>query len=384
MTPAARLNAAIAILDRILAGDAAEQALTSWARGNRFAGSGDRQVIRDHVFDALRRKRSFAHLGGAQTGRGLILGQLRAAGADVAALFTGQGHAPAPLSAEELAHQPGPMADAVRLDCPDWLWPLMQDSLGAAAEAVLARMQHRAPIFVRVNLRRATRDQAIARLQAEGIQAVPHPLAPTALELLQGGRKLRATQSFLGGSVELQDVSSQAVICALPDLKGANVLDYCAGGGGKALAMAALGARVTAHDANLARMQDLGPRAERAGARIAVTGAPRGQFDLVLTDVPCSGSGSWRRAPAGKWLLDRQMLDSLLHRQAEILTQAAALVRPGGWLAYATCSMLRGENQDQIAAFVQRVPGFAQARDLRLTPLDGGDGFFMALMQRES
>ncbi|MFN4056569.1 MAG: RsmB/NOP family class I SAM-dependent RNA methyltransferase [Roseinatronobacter sp.] len=382
MTPAARLSAAIEILDRILAGGAAEQALTSWARSNRFAGSGDRLVIRDHVFDALRCKRSFAHIGGSETGRGLVLGMLRTTGSEIGALLTGQGHAPAPLTQAEETYHPAPMPDPVRLDCPDWLWPMMLDSLGAETAPILSRMQSRAPVFVRVNLRHKQAMQAVEILRREGIMAQPHPLAPTALEVTEGARKLRQSRAFADGLVELQDAASQAVIAVLPDLQGLRVLDYCAGGGGKALALAARGAQVTAYDADPARMQDTGPRAARAGVRIALTDRPEGQFDLVLADVPCSGSGSWRRAPQGKWLLDADGLARLLSIQSEILDRAACLVRPQGWLAYVTCSLLQCENDHQITGFLARNAAFQLVQRLRLTPLDGGDGFFLSLIKR--
>ncbi len=384
MTPSARLSAAIEILDRILAGAAAEQALTSWARNNRFAGSGDRLVIRDHVFDALRCRRSFSHLGGAETGRGLILGLLRAQAADVAALFTGLGHAPAPMSQDETVYTPQPMPDPVRLDCPDWLWPAMQRSLGADTEEILTRMQERAPVFLRVNSRHKLARNVGDVLRADGIEAQPHPLAPTALEVTSGARKLRLSRAFDEGLVELQDAASQAVIAALPEMDGLRVLDYCAGGGGKALALAARGARVTAHDINPARMQDIRPRAARAGVQIATTDQPSGQFDLVLIDVPCSGSGSWRRAPQGKWLLDPAGLAQLQRVQAEILDRATQFVGPNGWLAYATCSLLDVENDEQVTSFLSRNQKFEQVHRLRLTPLDGADGFFLSLLKRKS
>lgn len=383
MTPAARLNAAIAILDRILSGAPAEQALTSWARGNRFAGSGDRAAIRDHVFDCLRCQRSFAHRGGDATGRGLVLGLLRNQGVDPASLFTGDGHAPAPMSEGERNFNAGPRPDAVALDCPDWLYPALQTSLGTDCAPVLRLLQQRAPVFLRVNLARTTPPHAIAALRADNIAAEPHPLADTALLVTDNARQIRNSRAYAEGLVELQDAASQAVIAALPDLRGMRVLDYCAGGGGKSLALAARGAKVTAHDANPARMQDIAPRAARAGVAIATTKTPQGKFDLVLTDVPCSGSGSWRRAPAGKWALTEESLSALLVAQAEILDRAAMLVRPDGWLAYVTCSLLKAENADQVDAFVQRNPQFDPQNTLRLTPLDGGDGFFLATIKRK-
>ncbi len=383
MTPAARLDAAITILDRILAGIPAEQALTSWARASRFAGSKDRAAIRDHVFDVLRCKRSCAHLGGSETGRGLIHGLLRQSGQDPATLFTGEGHAPAPLSEEEVHHSPDPMPELVALDCPDWLAPALRASLGEAFAPIMQALRHRALVFLRVNTGRMTRAEAIKTLKEDGITTTPHPLAPTALEITANPRALRQSRLYRDGLVELQDAASQAVIAALPQLKGARVLDYCAGGGGKALAMAALGADVTAHDAHPQRMADLPARAARAQAWITLSDSPSGPFDLVLTDVPCSGSGAWRRSPAGKWSLTPARLSELHRLQAAILDQVAPRVRPGGSLAYATCSLLRSENAGQIAAFLSRAPEFERAAEHRFTPLDGGDGFFLAILTRK-
>lgn len=382
MTPAARLQAATEILDLIVAGRPAEQALTGWARSHRFAGSKDRAAIRDHVFDCLRCKRSFAHLGGAETGRGLVLGLLRAGDQDVAGIFTGQGHAPAPLQPQEADHAPGPMPENVALDCPDWLAPDLREALGADFAPILQRLRQRAPVFLRANTARASLQQAREALARDQIDTKPHALAPTALEITGNPRKLRQSAAFAEGLVELQDAASQAVIHALPDPGGMQVLDYCAGGGGKALALAALGAQVTAHDATPARMQDLPARAARAGTKITLVDVPRGTFDMVVTDVPCSGSGSWRRAPAGKWSLTRAGLEALCQSQAQILHDAAARVRAGGWLCYMTCSLLRAENAAQIDAFLAAQPAFRLIRQRQFTPLDGGDGFYVAVMQK--
>ena len=328
MTPAARVSAAIEILDRILAGEPPEPALTNWGRAHRFAGSGDRQAIRDHVFDGLRRRASWAALGGEATGRGLMLGWARETGVE-AQIFTDAPHAPGPATTP-----PRPASPTEALDCPDWLAPGLQAALGADFAPVLQALQARAPVFLRVNLARTTRQAAALLLQEEGIATRPCAV-DTALEVTAGARKIQASEAYGQGMVELQDLSSQAVVAALGPLKGLKVLDLCAGGGGKALAMAALGARVTAHDAIARRMADLGPRAARAGAKIATTDRPEAlaPFDLVLTDVPCSGSGSWRRDPLGKWALTPARLAETLRLQAEILDRAAGLVRAGGVLA---------------------------------------------------
>jgi 16S rRNA (cytosine967-C5)-methyltransferase len=379
MTPAARLQAAIEVLDQILGNTPAEQALTRWARNSRYAGSKDRAAVRDIVFDALRCKRSFAHLGGAMSGRGLILGALRMQGQNPAEHFTGIGHSPPPLSDAEAHNTSAPMPDNVALDCPDWLAPHLRSSLGANFAPVLRALRQRAPVFLRINAARTTQDHAISLLASDEIEVRPHPLAPTALEVCTNPRAIQQSAAYLDGLVELQDAASQAVIAALPPLQNMKVLDYCAGGGGKALAMAACGACVTAHDANPARMQDLPHRATRAQASITTTTCATGVFDLVLTDVPCSGSGSWRRSPAAKWSLTQDQLQALHRMQTKILDMARTHIRPGGLLAYVTCSMLDSENSHQISAFLERHADFALVKELRLTPLSGGDGFYLAL-----
>lgn len=385
MTPSARLSAAIEILDRVLAGTPAEQALTNWGRSSRFAGSGDRAAVRDLVFDALRCRRSFAALGGPG-GRGLILGGLRDAGADVAALFTGEGHAPAALTEAEATGQPEP-APLEALDCPDWLAPRLQDSLGADFAPVMQALRHRAPVFLRVNSALTTLAGAQQRLAAEGIATEPHPLADTALRVTEGARRVHASAAFAEGLVELQDAASQAVVAALPLATGQSVLDYCAGGGGKTLAMAARARlKLFAHDADAGRMRDLPVRAKRAGAQVTVLGPAaverQAPYDLVLADVPCSGSGSWRRAPEAKWALTEERLQALCVIQGEILDRVAPLVAETGHLAYATCSLLAEENARQIDAFLARHPGWERRLERRFTPLDGGDGFFLAILAR--
>jgi 16S rRNA (cytosine967-C5)-methyltransferase len=383
MTPAARAAAAIAVLDRWEAGEPAEAALTRWARGARYAGSGDREAVRDLVFTAIRRARSSRALGGPG-GRGLLLGLARAAGTPPQG-WTGEAHAPPPLTAAEAARLVEPLPElprGERLDCPDWLLPLVDAALGPAADPVLDALRDRAPVVVRANAARGDRETAAARLAAEGIGARPHPLAPWALELTEGARRLRTSRAFAEGWVEPQDAASQAVVAdfAAGLAPGAAVLDYCAGGGGKALALAALGHPVTAHDADPGRMRDLPARAARAGTPVALAPTPRGRWPAVLADVPCSGSGSWRRAPEGKWALTPARLAELVALQGAILDRAAALVAPGGRLGHATCSLLEVENGAVAAGFLGRHPGWRLLRARSWTPLDGGDGFHLSVL----
>lgn len=387
MTPGARVAAAIEVLDAVLAGEPAEKVLTTWARGHRFAGSGDRAAIRDHVFEALRCRRSCARVGGADTGRGLMLGALRLAGRDPAELFTGEGHAPPPVAPSETGAPLETAPEAVRLDMPDWLMPPLKESLGADLEAVLSALRGRAPVFLRVNVARTDVARAGAKLAEDGVGTRPHPLADTALEVVENPRRVQGSHAYREGLVEIQDAASQAVCAALDVAPGMRVLDYCAGGGGKALALAARGAEVVAHDADPRRMRDLPKRARRAGARVKIVEpgglGDVGAFDLVLCDAPCTGSGAWRRSPEAKWRLTPDRLAELQRIQQDILVNACKLVAPGGRLAYATCSLLAQENGQAVAGFLARVPGWRRRKEHRWTPLDGGDGFYLAILARE-
>lgn len=394
MTPEARISAAIEILDSVITGEAAERALTGWARRHRFAGSSDRAAIRDLVFDVLRKRRSCAALGapgkGREDGRALIIGLLRMRGQDPAALFTGSGHAPAPLTGDERAADGLPalaaLARPVRLDYPDWLDGPLSRALGDDLDPVMALLRQRAPVFVRVNRRKASREQARAALGDDGIATRPHPMAGDALEVIENPRRIRNSAAFRDGLVELQDVASQAAVAFVEPPRAGRILDYCAGGGGKALALAALSdARIFAHDAAPPRMNEIDMRARRAGVEIAKLTNPdkAPPNDLVLCDVPCSGSGAWRRAPAGKWSLSPRRLADLIRIQAEILDRAARLVARGGRLAYVTCSLLVEENESQIQGFCDRNGCYRLVKQRRFSPLDGGDGFFAALLERK-
>jgi len=386
MTPGARIAAAIDILDGVVSGANAEQTLTTWGRKNRYAGSGDRAAIRDHVFTAMRCWRSYAWLGGADTGRGVMLGLVRAQGIDPETIFTGEGYAPKMLDASESTQEPLTNAPrAVQLDLPDWLIPELERSLGADLDNICETLRHRAPVFLRANRLITTRQGAIDALAKDDIDAIAHPLCATALEVTRNPRRVQNSDAYKRGLVELQDAASQAIVDMLPKAK--HVLDYCAGGGGKSLALAAQGdIRIFAHDIQPDRMRDIPTRAARAGTTINVIEpgdiAAHGPYDLVFCDAPCSGSGSWRRAPQAKWQLTQDRLEELLGVQFDILNKAAGHVAPGGTLAYATCSLMKCENQDQISRFLQENPDWQLNSDHSFTPLSGGDGFYVACLSR--
>lgn len=387
MTPGARVSAAIEILDAMAEGLAAEQALTRWARKSRFAGSKDRAAVRDHVFDVLRNRRSAAHFGQGADGRALMIGMLRQQGADLEALFNAQGHAPAVLSAAEQSKVAPPEDKGTLWNLPDWLLPEFERALVEKAEAAANLLQQRAPVCLRVNMARTDLATAQKRLAAEGVETRATDVAPTALIVTEGARRIRNAACYLEGWVELQDGASQAVVAGLPQAK--RVLDYCAGGGGKALALAMdAQCEVFAHDVDPRRMADLPARAERAGATVQMLETARleGQapFDLVLCDAPCSGSGAWRRAAEGRWVLTQEKLNDLNVIQDEVLEHAKALVAPQGVLAYATCSLLSCENEDRVVAFLARNPEWVCTQQQRLDLSGEADGFFVAHLTRAS
>jgi len=401
MTPAARVQAAIDVLDSWAHGETGlDRVLTGWGRANRYAGAGDRRAVADLVYDAVRRLRSALWLAGAGAelppppalpkgpGRAALIGSLRLDGRDPAELFTGAGYAPAVLiPAERTAPPLEDAPEAVRRDLPDWLMPHLAEIPGPA----LYRLRSRAALHLRVNRLKSVVDVAIARLAEDEITAVPGPLSPTCLTVTHGARRVARSRAYAEGLIEIQDATSQAVADLAAARPGETVLDYCAGGGGKALALAAAmggAGQLIAHDVAPARLAALGPRAERAGARIETIGpdglAPlAGTCDLVLVDAPCSGSGAWRRNPDTKWRLTPDGLAGLVETQTRILAEAARAVRPGGRLVYATCSLLPAENAAPVAAFLAGGPGFAPEGPGRLwTPLDGGDGAYAQILRR--
>ena len=387
MTPGARIAAAIEILDQIYSGLATEQALTRWARGSRYAGSKDRAAVRDHVYDVQRRRRSLAYLGQGETGRALMIGLARHQGWPLETLFNGEGHAPTALtSQEEVAPQSPAAEQAVRWNLPDWLVQEFESSLGEAASDAAQALQDRAPTTLRVNTARMDVAAAIELLGEDGVIVERNPQAPGALTLTDGPRRLRNSRAYLDGLVELQDAASQAMVARLPD--AARVLDYCAGGGGKALAIAMRpGVEVFAHDIDPARMADLPDRAARAQVEITALSAAEvtqhAPYDLVLCDAPCSGSGTWRRAPDAKWHFTPDRLAELTRLQQDILRRAAGLTAPDGALVYATCSVLRQENEICIGTFLDNTPGWGCELQQHWPISTENDGFFVAHLTRE-
>lgn len=437
MTPAARLSAAIEVIGTILAERRpAADVLKDWGRGHRFAGSGDRAALSSLVYDALRRRASAGWIMGGESPRALVLGTLRLArGLDVeaiAALCDGARFAPEPLSEDERAKLDAASLDDapayVRGDYPEWLDASLASVFGEARAEEGTALAERAPLDLRVNTLKGAVDKATQ--QISHLDPTPGQWSPLALRiaLSSDGKAPPVTvePAYIKGLVEVQDEGSQlAAILAAPP-RGGQVLDLCAGGGGKTLALAALmdgAGQLYAYDDDLRRLAPIHERVQRAGAHNVQVRSPRGKgaaraevlddlegrMDLVLVDAPCTGTGTWRRNPDAKWRMRPGALAERVKEQVEILDAAARFVKPGGRLAYITCSLLDEENVDQIRAFVTRHPAFrsippAEAvlalgergialreaalerpEGLLLTPRrTHTDGFFIALMVREA
>jgi 16S rRNA (cytosine967-C5)-methyltransferase len=424
VTPAGQIAAAIELLAAIDATPArpADGTANDYFRARRFIGSSDRRAISDRVWRIFRTHRRLAWwLADKPTPRLLVAASLLLDGgalADVESTFTGGRFAPVPLAPSEqltlrrlqgrtLDH--ASMSDAVRLEMPDWVLPLLSERLDTAE---LAALLQPAPLDLRVNLLKTTREAASAALAAEGLEATPTPLSPWGLRI-EGRRQVTTGPAFRAGLVEIQDEGSQLVAALTGARPGLRVADLCAGAGGKTLALAMMmqnRGQLVACDVSVARLDAAVRRLRRAGVhnveRHLIEAGDKwakrraGTFDRVLVDAPCTGTGTWRRNPDARLRLMEADLAELLPKQAAILDQAATLVRSGGRLVYATCSLLSEENEDQVTAFLTRHPGFAlvplarawpggappNAGDfLALTPArHGTDGFFAAVIERRA
>lgn len=428
MTPSARIAAAADLLDAIaVAPERPADAVTNaFFRARRYIGSADRREVAESVWRILRSQRRLAWwLDDSAASPRLLLGAalllLDAAPAErLTNLFAGGRFGPAPLSPAELAalarleghtlDHPA-MPAAVRREVPDWLLPHLAARFGSALDAELAALLQPAALDLRVNTLKATRDEARSALRGEDIPAEPTPLSPWGLRV-DARRSVVGAKAFRAGLVEIQDEGSQLVAALVAARPGMRVADYCAGAGGKTLAIAACMANrghLAACDVSAARLVGAAKRLRRAGVcnaemHLLESGdkwAKRraGGFDRVLVDAPCTGSGVWRRNPAARLRLSEAEVRRVAGEQAAILDRAAPLVRNGGRLVYATCSLLIEENEAQVSTFLARHLEFrplplsaawpgpgappSEGAHLFLTPRrHDTDGFFAAVMER--
>ncbi len=431
MTPAARLSAAMEVLGDLASRHRpAAQAIRDWGLSHRFAGSKDRAAIASLVHDTLRRRAGAAWLMGSDAPRALVLGMLALMrGHDVdaiAAMCDGSRFAPEPLSAAERARlaDPAVTADAppwVAGDYPEWLDEAFAQAFGDDRIAEMQAQAARAPVDIRANT--LATDRSALQDALAHLAPIETPFAPHGLRILPGpdgrGPALQSEPEFIKGLFEIQDEGSQLAALASGVAPGEQVIDLCAGGGGKSLAMAAMmdnRGQIFATDSDKRRLAPIHDRLARAGIRNVQVRTPRGAedpladladcADCVFVDAPCTGTGTWRRNPDAKWRIRPGSLATRIAEQSAVLDRAAALVKPGGRLVYVTCSILPAENDEAVAGFIARDPRFAPVPDdqwskqaglgslsevtratrygRQLTPLrTGTDGFFIAMLRRE-
>lgn len=427
MTPAARLSAAIDILADIEARHRpAADALKDWGLSHRFAGSSDRAAIASLVYDCLRRRSSARYLADGETARATLLGALRLHMPvdEIAALFSGERFAPEPLTqAERQALETRQLEDAppcVQADIPGWLWGTIAQFFKDDAIAEGQALAERAPVDLRANTLKTSREELLSELGM--FQPRPTPYSPVGLRIagFDPARRVsvQTEPAFQKGWFEVQDEGSQLAALLTLAKPGEQVLDLCAGSGGKTLALAAMmqnTGRIIATDTSMHRLAPIHKRLEAAGAGIVEVRSPRGgvpvadlkdRMDLVLVDAPCTGAGTWRRNPDAKWRLTPKSLIARKEEQAEALAAGASCVKPGGRLVYVTCSILTSENDMQVDRFLEQFPGFAPmpagdiARDAGLASLSrfvtpkglgimltphrsNTDGFYIAALRRK-
>lgn len=434
MLPGARVAAAIAVLS-----DWSEHhrplktCLADWGKAARYAGAKDRAFVSGLALDALRRQASFAAAMGSPAPRALALAALRWSWGwsveAIAAAFAAAAHGPDALTDGEAAALAAP-APPTALEAPDWAEAALAASFGPMMAAELAALATRAPVDLRVNLLKTTPEKALAQVAAIGGEA--HPWLTTAVRVPapaspERGSGVEAIPAYAKGWVEVQDLGSQIAALAAGDIDGAQVLDFCAGGGGKTLALAAMmgnRGQLYAYDKDARRLMPAWARLQRAGVRNAQMRAPAGgagiaviedlagKMDVVFVDAPCTGAGTWRRKPDTKWRLTPEQLERRVAEQDAALAQASRFVREGGALIYVVCSIFAEEGSARIAHFLRAHPAFAAARAidailarpevteagrqalLALADADGNvllsplraqsDGFFIARLERRS
>jgi 16S rRNA (cytosine967-C5)-methyltransferase len=423
MRDGGRIAAAIQVLADIEARHKpAHMALKHWGEGARYAGSKDRAFVSGLTLDVLRRRRSMAWMMGDDTDRARtlgVLGHLWGWPLDRLAGAAEEAHGPGPLTEAERAHlaRPIPLDDApppIRGDYPDWLDGPLARVYGEARVMEGQALAARAPVDLRVNSLKTDAEhvlKALAPFHAEPLAFPPGAVRVPPPAASERAAPVEAAPAFEKGWFEVQDAGSQIAAAVAGAVTGRQVLDFCAGGGGKTLALAAaMGntGQLYAYDSNARRLADTVRRGQRAGVRNLQVRSPidpkaldglEGRMDLVFVDAPCTGSGTWRRHPDAKWRLTPQQLERRIAEQDAVLKAAAPFVKPGGRLIYVTCSLLAEENEDRLAAFVVARPDFAATPvdlagaerwrtadgHLRLTPRTAGvDGFFVSLLVRSA
>jgi 16S rRNA (cytosine967-C5)-methyltransferase len=405
MTPSARLSAAIEVFAAIEdQRRPAADVLKDWGLAHRFAGSGDRAAIAGLVYDALRRKASSAWLMGEANPRAVLLGMLRRerglAAAAIAALCDGSRYAPAPLTEKEnAALTAASLAGApayVEGDYPEWLDGHLARVFGDERAAEGAALASRAPLDLRVNTLVAARDDVLTKLGH--LRAEPTRWSSIGIRIRLAAESknpaIHAEPVFIKGQIEIQDEGSQLAAVFAAAKPGEHVVDLCAGSGGKTLALAAAmdnRGQIYATDLDKRRLAPIHARLTRAGARNVQVRTPSGRgntndlladvvgrADLVMIDAPCTGTGAWRRNPDAKWRIRPGALPERIKQQEAVLERAAALVKPGGRIAYVTCSVLADENSERVRAFMARHGEFSVEKPAEIVKVLGERAYLFA------
>ena len=379
----------IEILDTYLNEAKIDFVLKKWAIKHRFAGSSDRRKIKDIIFDIIRQKKSCEHVGGGFSGRNLLIGYLKLKGTELSSVFDNSKFGPEELTIKEqnINVDLSNLSNIYELDFPSWLIPILRRSLLNEFSNVVKALRNRSHIQLRVNLKKISRLNAMKKLQKNNIECEINELCSTALNVLNGAQHILTSQCFENGFVELQDAGSQLVSKLIEINYNDKVLDMCAGAGGKSLSIscgAELDATYFAWDRNFDRMKDIDARSKRAGVKIekVIKLSSKSFYNKIIIDAPCSGSGSWRRDPEGKWRLDEDILDNYVKTQRELILKGLKLLAPRGQILYITCSILDIENGKLIDDLISSVLSLRLVKSISLVPSSKSDGFYGAVLEK--
>ncbi len=391
----ARANAAIEILDEYLKGRNLNNILEAWNQNNKFAGSSDREKIRDAVFDILRLRNTLKYPleleNICESGRSLMVSYVLYNSEQIENIFTGSKYGPSHLNPKEENVREKFIKNKSKFfvpqyNAPDFLIEDLKFSLGEKFEKIMDILVKRAPISIRVNVNKTDLYDVKEKLKNEGIDTEACLGVVQGLRVINNFRRVKMSKSFQEGLFDFQDLNSQKVIEDCDLLEHEKFLDFCSGAGGKILCLASLRKGIGsffAYDIDKSKLENLGLRAHKAGIKVDIVEKKEiieayKSFDCVLLDVPCSGSGAWRRNPQQKWRITPKQIEELIMLQSNLLKQAKNLLKDNGKLIYITCSLLRSENQSIIENFILNNPRFSIVRQKNYYPSEIGDGFYCA------
>ena len=397
----ARVNTAISILDNFLVGKNLNSVLSRWAKNNRYAGSSDRESIRNIVFDILRVKKTFTFILEKEkqplNGRALVFLYSVFYSLPLNDIFTGQKYGPEKLNIYErefsgMAMEKNGRGFEIVDNIPDFLLDEFKRSLGSKFNNVMRLLERRAPVSIRVNALKSDTSSVLKLLSLEGVEVKKSKEVKYGIDIIGNPRRLKQIKAFKDGYFEVQDLHSQKIIEDLPINEHTKILDYCAGAGGKILSIASLlkgKGKFFIHDLDKKKLIEADLRAERAGVKLKRLTNENFQkhystFDYILADVPCSGSGAWRRNPQQKWRITPASMREILKGQILILNDVKDLIKKNGFLFYITCSLLKMENEEVIDRFLIENQNFHLFNKRNMIIDKNGDGFFCAMIQKKN